>query len=61
MELIIKINLDNAAFESKFEIARCLSKTAGDILDTPGEAPANSAGFIRDVNGNSVGQWDIID
>lgn len=61
MELIIKINLDNAAFESKYEIARCLSKTAGEILDTPGESPANSTGIIHDVNGNRVGQWDIID
>ena len=61
MELIIKINLDNDALQSKYEIARCLSKTAGEILDTPGEAPVNSAGFIRDVNGNNVGQWDIIE
>jgi hypothetical protein len=61
VELIIKINLDNAAFENKWEIARCLSKTAGEILDVPGVAPANSAGLIHDVNGNAVGQWDIID
>lgn len=61
MELIIKINLDNDAFQSKYEIARCLSKTAGEILDTPGEAPVNSTGIIHDVNGNRVGQWDIVD
>jgi hypothetical protein len=61
VELIIKINLDNAAFESKYEIARCLSKTAGEILDTPGQGCVNSSGIIRDSNGNSVGQWDIID
>lgn len=61
MELIIKINLDNDALQSKVEIARCLFKTAGGILETPGEAPVNGSGFVRDVNGNSVGQWDIID
>ena len=63
MELIIKINLDNAAFESKHEIARCLSEVAGEIADTQAEHPAStsSAGFIRDINGNSVGQWDIIE
>jgi len=62
VELIIKINLDNDAFvESKFEVARCLSKVAGEILDTPGRGCVNSSGFIRDVNGNHVGQWDIID
>lgn len=62
MELIIKINVDNDAFaESKFEVARCLSKVAGEILDTPGHGLVNSAGFIHDSNGNRVGQWDIID
>jgi len=62
VQLNIKINLNNDAFvESKFEVARCLSKVAGEILDTPGGTPANSAGFIRDVNGNIVGSWDIID
>lgn len=62
MELIIKINVDNDAFvEGKYEVARCLSKVAGDILDTPGQGLVNSTGFIRDSNGNRVGQWDIID
>ena len=62
MELNIKINLDNDAFaESKFEVARCLSKAAGEILDTPGQGCVNSSGIIRDSNGNSVGSWDIID
>jgi hypothetical protein len=62
VELIIKINLDNDAFvESKFEVARCLAKVAGEILDTPGQGCVNSSGSVRDVNGNRVGQWDIIE
>jgi hypothetical protein len=61
VELIIKINLDNDALQSKYEIARCLSRTAGDILDALDNAPVNSAGFISDINGNQVGQWDIIE
>ena len=61
MELIIKINVENDAFESPNEIARCLSKAASDILDTPGMVYDNRSGIIRDSNGNSVGQWDIID
>jgi hypothetical protein len=61
VELNIKINLDNDAFvESKFEVARCLSKVAGEILDTPGKGCVNSSGIIHDSNGNNVGQWDII-
>jgi hypothetical protein len=61
VELNIKINLDNAAFENRFEVARCLSQVAVEILDTPGAALASGSGSIRDVNGNSVGQWDIDD
>lgn len=59
MELIIKINVDNDAFvEGKYEVARCLSKVAGEIIDG---GLVNSTGIIRDQNGNRVGQWDIID
>ena len=61
MELNIRISLDNVAFESKYETARCLSRVSAEILDTPGERHENSSGIVRDVNGNSVGEWHIIE
>jgi len=56
VQLFIKIDTDNAAFESPREIERCLVKVYEDIRDKPGVA---QSGTIRDYNGNTVGQWQL--
>jgi hypothetical protein len=59
MELVIKINLDNAAFcdEPCIEIARILSEYNRKILENDN---LNSLpGKFRDINGNSVGKAEV--
>jgi len=55
MNLKININLDNAAFEDEGEISRILRKLA-DKISYDGRI---DGGKIMDVNGNSVGTWEI--
>ena len=59
MELNIRINLDNAAFETLHNVAQCLTRVSEEIAEGP--RIANSSGFIRDSNGNTVGEWHIIE
>lgn len=56
MEFNIDINMDNAAFEYApgVEIARILHKV-GEQLEA-----GYVEGKIRDVNGNSVGRFEVI-
>lgn len=55
MKLKININLDNAAFEDEGEISRILRQLA-DKISYDGRI---DGGKIMDVNGNSVGTWEI--
>ena len=59
MYLQIKFKLDNAAFKNEngqlnpAAIAREVYALADDIAD------GYSGGSIRDLNGNTLGRWDI--
>ena len=58
MECIIRIGLENAAFDDGnegAELARILRKLA-DSIESAGEAP-RCFEKIRDINGNTVGQY----
>ena len=52
MRLTVKIDMDNAAFESDLELGRILRELA-DRSDRDGLDPAGET--LRDVNGNRVG------
>jgi len=54
VQLFIKIDTDNAAFENQREIERCLAKVCEDIRDR-----RDTHGVIRDYNGNTVGHWSL--
>jgi hypothetical protein len=57
MELALKINIDNDAFngnEWQSEVIRCLKKVIDQIADED-----RSWGAVIDINGNRVGEWDI--
>lgn len=62
MEIVIRIDCDNAAFgedeaekSQGLEVARILNKLADEI-----ESGGLSDGFnLRDINGNTVGSMDI--
>ena len=54
----ITINTDNAAFDDanvEEEIARILDRVKGDLLG--GMYGSN----IRDFNGNTIGEWELVD
>lgn len=57
MELTIKINLDNAAFEGKRRRAAEVRRVLEQV--TEGIADARTDGRCADVNGNTVGTWEI--
>ena len=57
MDLIVKINMDNAAFEDTGELSRILNKLAAQVNGRTFEG--EHASTLRDSNGNTVGTWEI--
>jgi hypothetical protein len=56
MKFTLEFDMDNAAFdEGNDEAPRILRKLAGTIEDFS----AGSGGKIRDINGNTVGHWEV--
>lgn len=59
MEFKLEINMDNAAFEvPEYELVRILKAVSAKI-DSRGLAVGKEK--ILDVNGNSVGHYEVID
>jgi hypothetical protein len=56
MKCTIKIGMDNAAFDDPGELPRILRKIA-DIVD--GDGDNNHGGPVLDMNGNTVGLFQI--
>jgi hypothetical protein len=56
MDYIIRINADNAAFDDApgFEVARILRRLADKVEG------GQQAGFLYDINGNTVGHLTVI-
>jgi hypothetical protein len=58
MKLVIEINLDNDAMQTGRDVADALGKLAHHVEDnTLPLAPED--GVIRDLNGNTVGRWQV--
>ena len=57
MELIIRINLDNAAMQDniEYELKRIGENIASDVAD------GETGGNIRDSNGNRVGHFEVLE
>jgi hypothetical protein len=56
-KLILEINMDNDAYRNnrwKGEVIRNLKRVIDQIADED-----RDHGIIRDINGNTVGEWDI--
>tara|TARA_Y100000310_G_scaffold243697_1_gene248318 strand:+ start:1638 stop:1838 length:201 start_codon:yes stop_codon:yes gene_type:complete len=65
MAFVLKIETDNAAFESEGheshiakteEIVRILWKTSIQLAEEP---MRSTAAIIHDINGNAVGSWHL--
>jgi len=52
--LRIEFETDNAAFESRAEIARILRQVAVEVMNT-----GRTERAIVDANGNKVGKWEL--
>lgn len=56
MELNLKINLDNAAYEDLgWELGKAIDYMVSDI------GLGLTRGKVRDSNGNTTGHWEIVD
>jgi len=53
MKIIIELKTDNAAFEDYAEMKRCLGTTIAKIC------LGRTDGKIMDINGNSVGSFEV--
>jgi len=53
MTLKIRFETDNAAFEDTTEIGRILREVAAQFDE------GRASGSIRDINGNTVGTYDL--
>lgn len=59
MKFTLEINLDNDAFNDKYSdpamnLAYCLSQVTNKI-----QSLKNQDGTVKDMNGNTVGHWEI--
>ena len=57
MHFRLKIMLGNAAMQTGDESAEALRKVASKVSDYSGLG--RESGSIRDVNGNTVGEWEV--
>lgn len=60
MKLVIEVELGNAEMNSLFQARRALD----DGLCVPGQydaAQKGESGKIQDLNGNTVGRWEVVD
>lgn len=55
-EFVMRVNMDNAAFEDNGELVRILREVA-DKVEHLKEFPFN----LRDINGNKVGTADVLE
>jgi hypothetical protein len=66
MTFNMTVDLDNAAFDDDYdgpaELARILDRTAGLIrgFRSLGEDRLKGPGVVRDINGNTVGTWEVL-
>lgn len=58
----LEIVTENAAFESEpqDEVARILRDLASKFVSDPGGFESGAYGYLKDINGNTVGNWDYI-
>lgn len=61
MKFTLKIDMGNAAFEDAgngIELARILREAAQKLYDM-GEVVRGETDRLRDINGNTVGEWKV--
>ena len=59
MEFKLEINMSNQAFREPSELARIIREQVLNRINISNESIGGIGGKVRDINGNTVGQWDI--
>ena len=59
MKFTLEIKMDNKAFEDPSELARIIKEQVLNRIDISNKSVGGIDGKVRDINGNTVGQWDI--
>lgn len=57
MKFTLEVNLGNEAMETADHLAAMLRKVAKEVDKSPADGPEVHP--IRDVNGNTVGKWEV--
>jgi hypothetical protein len=62
MKFELKIELENDAMRTPFDVAATLRLVARNLPDaTFGRFTLGDYGTLRDVNGNTVGRWELVE
>ncbi len=60
MKFILRIDLGNEAMREPLDVADALREVQEKLATTKGTPlRVNEGGYIRDRNGNSVGEWRV--
>jgi hypothetical protein len=59
MKFTLEIKMNGQAFEDPSELARIIKEQVLNRIDISNKSCGGIDGKVRDINGNTVGQWDI--
>ena len=59
MRFTLEIKMNGQAFEDPSELARIIKEQVLNRIDISNKSCGGIDGKVRDINGNTVGQWDI--
>ena len=55
----LKIKLGNDAMQTGLDLADAINEVTDRLQDVMGDIAPGESGTIRDVNGNTVGKWEV--
>jgi hypothetical protein len=61
MKFTLEIELGNDAMQTAEDVSRVLFDLSDAIVDYDLSDSDSGPGSVRDVNGNTVGHWDVTD
>lgn len=59
MRFTLEIELGNDAMQSGENVAECINRVADKLWPINGTLIGGECGFARDLNGNTVGSWEV--
>jgi hypothetical protein len=59
MRFTLEIELGNDAMTTGYNVAAALRRVSGQVAELVKKDLPGAEGAIRDVNGNTVGKWEV--